>query len=672
MQAARPTYAAPPPPPSVNPLTDSDAKAAEALAKAAEEAKRGEGQGRVSEKPVAEVTPPAPVPTQMAAMANVNEADLRALKGLLPQMVARGILNKADAAALEQFVKSGQAPDTEAGQALLKKALNTVGTLKDAGHDWVAESARVEGAVAPRAIRPSIETNAGRTIDDVVLKATSGSLNGGDFEFLAQSTGKPEGARNLADALEWMVSQPNGGQRMSDLFKQGAQAGNTTWLAQSLSNMSQSAPEQTLGLLLLTSDGAGGAASMVSFFGAMADKPQAAASFASMLDGLTRTPRSAASMAELLDVLTDAHTDDRSGVRTMARVFRDASAQSKGAASMHAAFNRTLEVEGGARTFARMLNRLSTRGEDTASFLQNLGANTSGREAVGRLLTRATASRDGARQVLESFTRMAGANGSEKKTTEVLARVLGSQSGAKFLAHLTQDAQTARGFETLLGRLDDSSREAGRRLGSAFQKAMALPEASALAQRAAESPALASLIDRFTPPVSEADAAPATVDVDLAGDPALALAVLDGARQTGAALRPDEKPAGERRFEPEAAQTLRTPEQQGAAYDRAVEATAETQARGSVNRVTAASKPEARKRSSVEDVDEATEAAAAPAPSNKRFRPSDVYSQSTLREARICGECGFRLTPGGRCVRCAAHDQREGAATRRPLAVGAL
>jgi hypothetical protein len=35
------------------------------------------------------------------------------------------------------------------------------------------------------------------------------------------------------------------------------------------------------------------------------------------------------------------------------------------------------------------------------------------------------------------------------------------------------------------------------------------------------------------------------------------------------------------------------------------------------------------------------------------FRPADFYSEETLRHVRICGECGFRLSPSGCCARCA-------------------
>ncbi|NDD30841.1 MAG: hypothetical protein EB084_21505, partial [Proteobacteria bacterium] len=47
-----------------------------------------------------------------------------------------------------------------------------------------------------------------------------------------------------------------------------------------------------------------------------------------------------------------------------------------------------------------------------------------------------------------------------------------------------------------------------------------------------------------------------------------------------------------------------------------------------------------------------------------RFRPGDVYSKSTLLAARICGECGFRLTQSGHCVRCEEMWRREVAVTQ--------
>lgn len=42
------------------------------------------------------------------------------------------------------------------------------------------------------------------------------------------------------------------------------------------------------------------------------------------------------------------------------------------------------------------------------------------------------------------------------------------------------------------------------------------------------------------------------------------------------------------------------------------------------------------------------------APRRKRFRPGDVYSQATLRRARLCRECGGRTDELGRCGACGA------------------
>ncbi|HXE73050.1 MAG TPA: hypothetical protein VNO81_10350, partial [Candidatus Nitrosotenuis sp.] len=36
------------------------------------------------------------------------------------------------------------------------------------------------------------------------------------------------------------------------------------------------------------------------------------------------------------------------------------------------------------------------------------------------------------------------------------------------------------------------------------------------------------------------------------------------------------------------------------------------------------------------------------------FRPGDVYSEDTLRQVRICPECGWRTNSAGRCARCEA------------------
>jgi hypothetical protein len=497
-----------------------------------------------------------------------------------------------------------------------------------------AVSAAPWTSMEPRPATALTETRMGhdaRTIDEVVLKANSGSLQPHDFDLLAGEATTPQGGQNLCDALEWMVSQPAGGERMADLFRQASHGDSAVSMGRALSSMARASSEQTLGLLLLTTDARGGTSALVDYFGAMAEKPEAAGDFASVFEGLTRTPRSASSMAEFLDSVS-ASNDDRSGGRTLARLFRQASQQPTGATRINGALARTMEAEGGARSFGRVLSRMSGATDDAAAFLENLGgraASDPGRESVARFLTRAVGSRDGARQVLDSFTRLGASPTSLGRTAEVLGRVLESGSGARFLSLLASDPQNARQLSSLLAHLDESSAAAGDRLAIAFERLSTHSESAALFERVAESPALGAIFERFLSP---------------AEDPARPLEGTTSAPTEGD-LPPSTSASSTHRFawarvEPSRGAGALAPRHEGLPP--------------TFEEVRAEARPDPNDR---ED----------DRPVAVRFRPSDVYSEDTLLAARICGECGFRLTPSGRCARC-AHEQ---ALAARPVLVPA-
>lgn len=564
-------------------------------------------RAQVSARPIAAPQPPTPAPP-LPTDARDSEAEAQAKAADAKAKAAQAQAQKeAREGALEQLIESDNVPESDGGHAIVQRALDTVDALKDAGHERMTDAVQGPSRAASQGARFDGDRVAGgRTIDDVVLKATCGALNGADFELLAHATQTPEGGRNLADALEWMISQPHGDRRMVDLLGQASQPGNTTAMAQALARIAQASPEQTLGLLLLTTDAAGGPAQMARLFGAMADKPAAAAQFATMFEGLTRTPQTAASMSEFLDVVTRASFDDHSGSRVMARLLRQSSAPAGGADSLVKGLSRTLETEGGARSFARVLGRISTSAADSATFLENLGNRESGTETVGRLMARATGSRDGARQVIDSFARMAGASGNDKKMGEVVARIIGSQSGSKFVSNLASDPQSARQLESTLAHLDAASPAVGDRLAKAFHHLMGGSEGTTLRARANESPALASIIDRFV----------------------------------------DNRPTDPLAAPPEASLTA-------------------SSARDFLARAGKPPRAEVTHAVAPVGVDPST-------PPSARFRPADVYSESTLTMARICGDCGFRLTAGGRCVRCDGSHGREAATAGRLQAVDAF
>lgn len=623
----------------------------------------------------------------------MSRAEITRLQSVLPQLVARGAISASDAAALEKLIQSAGSADIDGGQALLRKALDTADRLRQSGVDLTRDPGRVDAVVPSREsreARTSDRSAGSRSVDDVVLKASGGSLQSSDFEFLARATGAADGARNLADALEWMMSQPNGGQRMVDILRQGCLPGSTTYLAQALANMGQASPEQTLGLLLLTTDARGGAAELVRFFGAMSGRAQAAGQFATMFEGLTRSSAAAGAMAELLETLTSASFEDRSGSKTMARLLNESSAGASGAANLNKGFGRTLEVEGGARAFARILQRLSSGAEDTADFLEHLGSRESGGESVGRLLARASASRDGARQVLDSFVRMADAEGGREKTGEILARAIESHSGARLVANLTTESLTAKTFEALLSRLDSASTpETSTRLTSAFEKMQTHPDAAQLRLRSADSPELGSILERFTAPRADASAQARLSDAVMqsrqAGDARLeashatvhaelsrSAATEAGTTRTHAQAASGGQGGGLEHLSSGERQARSTQvvqgsgQQQGGGGQGGGGQQGRGESGGGFQTAVLAHKGTRKIRAveSVHDVEETSETKPGAGKTSTRFRPGDVYSKSTLLAARICGECGFRLTPSGHCVRCEEMWRREVAVTQ--------
>jgi hypothetical protein len=648
--------------------------------------KPGDPQGR----PVDATAPAGPAPS-------ASPAQLKALEGQLPQLVARGVISKADAAVLQQYIRSGRVPETDAGRAALQRALDAaeqhVGSEPREGH--------VPGLPAASRVAPSSGARGGgnnpdshRSIDDVILKASGRSLQTADFHFLAEAARTREGGQNLADALEWLISQPGGAQRMIDMLGQASRGENTAPMSEMLARMADASPEQTLGLLLLTTDAAGGTRELVRFFAAMGERPQSAMQFASFFERVTKSREAAGSMAELLETLTSPSPDaDRSGSRVMARLLSESSSGPRGAKSLNAGFAKTVETEGGGRAFARVLYRLTTTADgslDSGAMLRNLSNQDAGSEAVSRLMSRAAASRDGARQLVESFTRMGASEAGRGRTAEVLARIIEAPSGGRFLANLTSDAQNAKVLGQLLERLDATAHD---RLARAFGKLSASPEMGILEQRAQDSPELGRILEHFladkagpaperpapmrSPVLSGPFALLAGSDEPAAARPgamaegpaarhpsesslptAHAAAVAEAGGEgatTSRGLRPekaaggtasfDELPSEQRPSRPLVAAPVGGAETQGGGTDR-----------GGTGWMSSGEK-EVRRSEAVHAAGESD--AGQPQKAPGRFRPGDVYSQSTLLAARICGECGFRLTPSGRCLRCEEYAWRE-------------
>lgn len=442
-------------------------------------------------------------------------------------------------------------------------------------------------------------------IQALMLKAYQGLLDTQDFEALAQTSSEENGGKFIADGLEWLASQPEGSTRLVDLFAQAAEAENAHFMAQILANMAAAAPEQALGLLLLTTDDPNGTGHMSNFFESMSTHSEAARNFALFFDNVSQSPDTGQSLLELLDHMSQASPDSQySTPQSLARLFAEASTTPQAARSLANGFVRTLDTEGGARSFARLVSRLSATDEgadNVATMLHNLSRDDAGAQSVGRILERASSSRDGARQILETFQRIALQEDGIPTLGGILARLATKPHGIQLLANLAADPSNAQSLAELLDHA--ASSRVAPRLRNAFEHVESTIEMEHLYQRASQSQQLTEVLARleWLPGTALASAAQPRSDLEL--------------------LRL------QRPF-------LAAPISRSQQDEEVAE----------------------------EEMEEAPKG---------RFRPGDWYSKSTLRAAHICGECGFRLTPAGICLRCEEFVRRE-VPVRQEAAVGAV
>ena len=290
------------------------------------------------------------------------------------------------------------------------------------------------------------------------------------------------------------------------------------------------------------------------------------------------------------------------------------------------------QFEGGNRLVARTLNRMSREAEgaaNTLETLQNLAHDKDGAGQLGRVLSRASESRDGARDVLGSFQSMAKTTQGKQDVARLLVRLADGGQGARLLANFVKDGNNSGQLAGVIDQLNQNPESK-------------LILAHALDQMA-KNPRQRSNYEIFAGRVAASEALQAV------------LAETHGENDKA----PEGVEAGERypeltRLRPIPNRALENPNE---SVEPSLQKAADLHRVSDTWRMERPSAAESQAPASASALAQAEKPAESPT-EVRNFRPGDVYSEETLRHARICGDCGGRTTSLGLCPRCSTRKQR--------------
>ncbi|MFA7482829.1 MAG: hypothetical protein WC314_20140, partial [Vulcanimicrobiota bacterium] len=481
------------------------------------------------------------------------------------------------------------------------------------------------------------------------------------------SVGK-QGAHAVADALEaQVVAKP---EQMLDTLKNMTRTSEgRESFGKTLQNLAESTPDRLVGILLLTSDAAGGTQALANTFSELAANPESAGSLGKTIGSATRTEVGAAGMRDLLtSMMSRDDNGDSTRATQTAHTFANASRSKEGARGLAEGLSNITNLSGGAREVSGMIREMSRTGEGaraTGEMLMNMASDRAGAQELGKTLARASKSTHGGRDLLASFTKMAQTEAGRNDVSRLMVRLTESEHGAKMLSHMARDTSNAKSLAGLLNTVAESP-QAASRMNFALERALHNPKAGTDIEvfrgRMASDPGLREAVDRLT--TMPAHSQPLQLSQAARGADALArlTAFENLARTIGE--RPVESPvlqveaAGssssggttdgsqgfgqpqqERPFPnqsqpyPDLAAVSDVWRTQSLKADSSGGERLAEQAQGSAN-----AEHEESRRSDAQE--------------KSAFRPGDVYSELTLLRARICGDCGFRTSSSGRCARC--------------------
>ncbi|MBT9583141.1 hypothetical protein IV102_07320 [bacterium] len=429
-----------------------------------------------------------------------------------------------------------------------------------------------------------------------------------------------EGAKGLTDTLESNVVKGGSGKFQNWLSDITKTPDSTVALSAILANVANVAPDRMVGIMLLTTDGAGGKEAVGDAFHKMSQNVDSSLRLSHFLEQSSKHPNAARGVAELFDTLTEPQGENWSSATKAAETFRGLSETVGGSRRLTQTFDNLSEVEGGNRLIARTLNRMSRTEEGAQSALDTLGNLAHDKEGaadLGKVLSRASESRDGARDLLASLQTMSKKNGGKQDVARLFVSLAEGGQGARLLANFAKDGNNTGHLAQLFDQLSqnpESRQLLTHALGQMANHPRQRSNYEVFAGRVASSEALQAAVSHLTSTNKDAEDAEVALEVQRTRPLFLRLPELTElpdiqARPPADLNHVSETWRSERPGAPEAAAGL-------------------------------AEKP-----------------AEQNALESKGFRPGDVYSEETLRHARICGDCGGRTTSMGFCPRCSAQKQ---------------
>ncbi|MCW5869454.1 MAG: hypothetical protein KIS61_19515 [Candidatus Eremiobacteraeota bacterium] len=442
-----------------------------------------------------------------------------------------------------------------------------------------------------------------------------------------------EGAKGLTDTLESNVVKGGSGKMQSWLNDMTKTPDSAIALSAILANVANVAPDRMMGIMLLTTDGAGGKDTVGDAFNKMSQNVDSSLRLAHFLEKSSEHPAAARGLAELLEGQTEPQGESWKSANRTAETFRGISETVGGARRLTQTLENLGEVEGGNRLVARTINRM-TREQDgavnTLETLQNLAHDKEGAGQLGRVLSRASESRDGARDLLGSFQSMAKSTGGKQDVARLFVRLAEGGQGARLLANFVKDGNNSHHLAGVFEQLNQN-KESKALLAHALDQMAKNPRQRSnyeiFAGRVAASETLQTAIHETT------------------GEN-------EKTQEVGEAIaeRYPELP----KLRPLPSRALENPNE---VADPNLHKSADLQRVSESWRAERPSAAESQAPAAASALAQAERPAEAPA-ELRNFRPGDVYSEETLRHARICGDCGGRTTSLGLCPRCATRKQR--------------
>lgn len=265
--------------------------------------------------------------------------------------------------------------------------------------------------------------------------------------------------------------------------------------------------------------------------------------------------------------------------------------------------------------------------------------------------------------MLESFNQMAAGTTGKRNVGRLMLRLSESPQGARMLANFVKDQNNTPALTDLFTSLN-SDKTSQQMLGLALQELSTNPRARGQMElfegRSEVAPALQEQVSQALESAvgkTLSEEVPRLVE----GMPLLEQGAQAQTRTTGRTVEQspdgsgsDDKPEDGREEGAPALDALRN----GALRREVGEAVEVRRRQNDLGTLSDAWKGEARVRTTGETAPPLAPGEKEPQREESRqdsgrFRPGDYYSEETLRQARICADCGYRTTTTGWCPRCA-------------------